>query len=75
MPDQPFLMARTRIARGLSLAQVAEAVGSDPGNIFRVEKGQQVPKRELARALFKFYGRKVPLGAIYDPEHHEAGRS
>lgn len=66
---QPFRMARARQKRGLSLAQVADVVGSDPGNISRIEKGQQVPKRDLARALFEFYGGRIPLGAIYDPEY------
>lgn len=62
------LLTQTRKGRGLSLDVVAKAVGTDPTNLSRVEKGAQVPKRELARALFKFYGGRVPLGAIYDPE-------
>lgn len=64
------LMTQTRKSRGLSLDKVAAEVGTDPTNLSRVEKGQQVPKRELARELFKFYGGAVPLGAIYDPEHY-----
>lgn len=64
----PSLLTQTRKSRGLSLDQVAASVGTDPTNLSRVEKGAQVPKRELARALFRFYDGRVPLGAIYDPE-------
>lgn len=64
------LLIQTRKSRGLSLDTVAKEVGTDPTNLSRVEKGQQCPKRELARALFGFYDGAVPLGAIYDPEHY-----
>lgn len=63
-------MQQLRKARGHSLETVANAVGADPANLSRIEKGQQVPKRELARRLFEYYDRKIPLGAIYDPEFH-----
>jgi len=62
------LLTQTRKSRGLSLAQVAVVVGTDPTNLLRVEKGEQVPKRALARKLYAFYGGAVELGAIYDPE-------
>lgn len=61
-------MTQTRKSRGLSLDVVAAAVGTDPTNLSRVEKGQQMPKRELARALFEYFGGSVPLANIYDPE-------
>lgn len=63
------LLTQTRKSRGLSLDQVAGCVGTDPTNLSRVEKGAQVPKRELARSLFEFYEGAVPLGAIYDPQY------
>lgn len=59
-----------RKSRGLPLDKVAAACGTDPTNLSRVEKGTQVPKRELARALYRFYDGRIPLGAIYDPEFH-----
>lgn len=62
------LLTQTRKSRGLSLDQAAASVGTDPTNLSRVEKGMQIPKRELARALYVFYQGVVPLGAIYDPE-------
>lgn len=64
------LMTQIRKSKGLSLSQVADVVGTDQANLSRIEKGAQVPKRELARALYQFYDRAVPLGAIYDPEHY-----
>lgn len=63
-------MTQTRKSRGMSLEQVAKRVGTDQANLSRVEKGRQVPKRELARRIFQFYGGSVPLAAIYDPEYH-----
>lgn len=66
--DSATLLTQIRKSRGLSLDVVADAVGTDPTNLSRVEKGAQVPKRELARALFSYYGGAVPLGAIYDPQ-------
>lgn len=43
--DTPLRKARRK--RGLTLADVAESVGSDTGNISRIERGQQIPNREL----------------------------
>lgn len=63
-------MTRLRRARGLSLDDVARRVGTDQANLSRIEKGQQVPKRPLARALFDFYAGEIPLGAIYDPDFY-----
>lgn len=65
--DTLTLLTQIRRSRGLSLDHVAEAVGTGKGNLRRVENGDQVPKRELARALFSFYNGAIPLGRIYDP--------
>lgn len=62
------LMTQMRKSRNLSLEEVASAVQTDQANLSRVEKGRQVPKRQLARRLFEYYGGRVPLAAIYDPE-------
>jgi transcriptional regulator with XRE-family HTH domain len=63
------LLTQTRKSRGLSLEAVARIVGTDPTNLSRVEKGDQSPKRELARSIFEFYDGRVPLAAIYDPQY------
>ncbi len=65
-------MTLHRRAKGLSLEQVATIVGTDQGNLSRIEKGLQIPKRPLARALYFFYERQIPLGAIYDPQFYAA---
>lgn len=61
------LLTNARKSRRLSLEGVAQHVGTDQANLSRIEKGVQTPKRELARRLFEFYDRQVPLAAIYDP--------
>lgn len=65
-----FLLAQIRKSRGLSLDKVAREVTTDPTNLSRIEKGQQTPKRHVARKLHSFYGGAVPLGAIYDPAYY-----
>lgn len=69
--EQDTLMTQTRKSRGLSLEQVATSVGTDQANLWRLEQGKQVPKRELARKIFEFYGGAVPLAAIYDPQFYQ----
>jgi transcriptional regulator with XRE-family HTH domain len=56
-----------RVARGYSQKDVALAVGTNPSNLLRLERGEQTPKHGLARAIFEFYGGVIPLCAIYDP--------
>ncbi|KKL00910.1 hypothetical protein LCGC14_2627940 [marine sediment metagenome] len=56
-----------REKRKLTLAEVAREVGTDAGNLSRIETGSQVPSRDLARGLYAFYDGKVSLAAIYDP--------
>ena len=56
-----------RERRGLTVREVAESVGYDPSNLSRVELGQQLVPREVARALYRLYRGRVPLGEIYDP--------
>jgi transcriptional regulator with XRE-family HTH domain len=64
-------LREVRLAREETLVAVADAVGTDVGNLSRIERGEQVPQRELARKLFDHFGGAVDLGAIYDPEHRE----
>jgi len=71
MPEaaRDSLLTQIRKSRGLSLDDVAAKVGTTAGTLSRVERGEQTPKRDLARALFDFFGGAVPLGAVYDAEH------
>lgn len=61
----PLREARKR--RGLTVAEVAKAVGTDPSNMSRLELGHHPPPRELARALYRFYEGDVEPIDLYDP--------
>jgi transcriptional regulator with XRE-family HTH domain len=65
-------LREARLARGETLVIVAEAVGTDVSNLSRIERGAQMPSRELARKLFNHFEGSVDLGSIYDPEHRQA---
>lgn len=62
------LLTQMRKSRGLSLAQLAKEVGTDQSSLSRVERGLQIPNREVARNLYRFYDGSVTLGHCYDPE-------
>lgn len=64
---QKTRLREERERRGLTVREVAEAVGYDPSNLSRVELGQQLVPREVARSLYAFYKGRVALGEIYDP--------
>ena len=51
------------------LAQVADAIGVNRSTLYRIEAGEVAPTRETARKLFDYYGGRVPLAHIYDPEY------
>ena len=48
-------LKKARIKRGLTLADVAETVGSDTGNLSRIERGQQIPNRKLLSNLVELF--------------------
>lgn len=48
-------LRKARIERGLTLADVAKTVGSDTGNISRIERGRQIPNRELISNLVSLF--------------------
>lgn len=66
----PLRLARER--RGLTLKQVADAVSMDPGNLSRVERGDQMPSKELVAALVKFFGNLVTELQIIFPERFDS---
>lgn len=53
-----------RLARNLTLNDVAIAVGVDAGNLSRIERGVQSPGTRLALRLNDFYGADVDLRDI-----------
>ncbi len=65
--DTPLKTAREK--RKLSVTALCKKLGTHPQNYYRIERGEQVPKRELARDIHKFFGGRVSLSEIYDPEY------
>lgn len=54
-----------REKRGLTLAEAAALIGGiDPGNLSRIERGEQVPRRDTALKIRDFYKGKVSLDEI-----------
>jgi DNA-binding XRE family transcriptional regulator len=68
-------LREAREASGLTADQVAEKAGVHRTTLYRVESGDQLPSREVARALHDLYRGTVPWVAIYDPEMAETLRS
>ena len=61
-------LRQARAKSGLTAREIAQANEVDRATLYRIEDGRQLPKRETARSLFRFYKGRVPLAAIYDPE-------
>jgi transcriptional regulator with XRE-family HTH domain len=57
-----------RHARKQTLHEVATAVGTDSGNLSRIENGKQGASPELAERLAKFYGYAITEIQILYPE-------
>ncbi len=65
-------LRQARADSGMTAEKAAAAAGCDRTTLYRIEDGQNLPSRDLARALFELYGGDVPLGAIYDPNFFQA---
>ncbi|MDC9596488.1 helix-turn-helix transcriptional regulator [Xenorhabdus anantnagensis] len=61
-------LRKIRKEQGLTLAQVANAVDCDAGNLSRMERGIQKPALDLAEKLVTFFGRKISEIQILYPE-------
>jgi transcriptional regulator with XRE-family HTH domain len=66
-----FALRARRKTLQKTIDQVAEDTGISSSVISRIETGKQLPSREDARTLFKYFDQQVPLAAIYDPEYFE----
>ena len=51
----------------MSVREVADAVGTDPSNMSRLETGHHAPPVELAREIYKFYAGELDIVDLYDP--------
>ena len=59
---------KIRLKREQTLAEVATAVGTDAGNMSRIERGQQRPSLEMAARLAKHFGYAITEMEILYPE-------
>lgn len=64
-------LRQARESRGLTLKDVANGVSMDPGNLSRVERGEQVPSKEVVEALARFFGNSVTELQIIYPERFQ----
>lgn len=68
----PLRKARER--RNLTLQDIAAAVGSDVGNMSRIERGVQTPSAELAEKICAiFQGEINELQLIYPQRYLDLG--
>ena len=58
------LLRIKRKERGLTLQEVARAVGVAISNLSRVERAQQSPSSAVALRLYRFYNQEIPLELI-----------
>lgn len=65
-------LKQARLMRQLTLQQVADAVGIDTGNLSRIERGLQVPSKDLAERLVRHYGGEITETQIIYPERFAA---
>lgn len=64
-------LRRLRRARKLTLETVAAAVGTDTGNLSRIERGKQT-SLALAEALVGYFGNGITEAEILYPERFPA---
>lgn len=53
------LLREARMKRQQTLQEVADATGTDTGNLSRIERGQQVPSQSLAVRLTQFFDNEI----------------
>ncbi len=57
-----------RLKRSQTLTQVAQAIGTDAGNLSRVENGKQKPSPKMAAKLAQHFGYEITEIQILYPE-------
>ena len=61
------ILRTRRLARGLTQIAVAEALGVDQGHYSRIERGDSVPGRLLARDLARYFDVTIE-DVLYPPQ-------
>lgn len=72
MEDKESPLKKARLKRELTLQQVSVAVGTDTGNLSRIERGIQIPSKELAEGLVKYFDNEITETQIIYPERDAA---
>lgn len=67
-------LKRTRLTTGRTLSEVAEAVGTNPGNMSRIENGKQKASPGLAEKIAKYFGYAITEIQILYPERFDQTR-
>lgn len=67
----PLKSARKRAGKTLEI--VSAAVGSDTGNLSRIERGLQVPSKDLTEKLVNYFGGEITETQIIYPERFATG--
>jgi transcriptional regulator with XRE-family HTH domain len=66
----PLRIAREK--RNMTLQDLAVLVGSDVGNLSRIERGVQIPSRELAEKICEQFGGEINEIQLIYPERFSA---
>jgi transcriptional regulator with XRE-family HTH domain len=61
-------LRRVREAKGQTIVEVCRAVGTDPGNLSRIENGKQRASTEVAEKLAKHFAGDITEMEILYPE-------
>jgi putative transcriptional regulator len=61
-------LKQTRLRRNGTLADVALAVGTNTGNLSRIENGKQKASPKLAEKLAKYFGYEITEIQVLYPE-------
>ena len=65
-PDSP--LKKARLAKGETLQAVADAIGTDTGNLSRIERGKQTPSKDIVEKLVKHFNNAITEIQIFYPE-------
>lgn len=61
-------LKKARLKREKTLQQVSDDVGTDTGNLSRIERGLQIPSKDLAESLVKYFDNEITETQIIYPE-------
>lgn len=63
-------LKQVRLRRNATLTEVSEAVGTNRGNLSRIENGLQKARPKLAEKLARYFGHEITEIQILYPERY-----